>query len=76
MPVRAPASKDLIKAATPSDEDEGSRSFDCSVFDGKYVTGDINEIYFKKLEAVRNDSSKNQNNGNGEGQCVDLYSNA
>ncbi|MCF6277958.1 MAG: shikimate kinase, partial [Anaerolineales bacterium] len=68
--------KDLIKAATPSDEEEGSRSFDCSVFDGKYVTGDINEVYFKKLEAVRNDSSKHQNNGNGEGQCVDLYSNA
>ena len=68
--------KDLIKAATPSDEAEGSRAFDCSVFDGKYVTGDINEIYFKKLETARNDLSKNQNNGDGEGQCVDLYSNA
>ena len=66
----------LIKAATPSDEPEGNRTFDCSVFDGKYVTGDINEIYFKKLEAARNDSSKNNNNGNGDGQCVDLYSNA
>tara|TARA_R110001592_G_scaffold144484_1_gene367604 strand:- start:12121 stop:13644 length:1524 start_codon:yes stop_codon:yes gene_type:complete len=68
--------EDLIKAATPSDEPEGSRTFDCSVFDGDYVTGDINEIYFKKIEAARNDSSKNQGNANIGGQCVDLYSNA
>jgi len=67
---------DLIRAATPSDEPEGSREFDCSVFDGKYVTGDINDIYFKKLEAIRNDSSKHQNDGDKDGQCVDLYSNA
>lgn len=65
---------DLIKAATPSDEIPDSRSFDCSVFDGKYITKDIDEAYFKKLETTRNDSSKHLNNINNDGQCVDLYS--
>ena len=32
--------------------------FDCSVFNGNYVTGDVNEAYFNRLEAARNDSSK------------------
>ncbi len=34
--------------------------FDCSVFDGKYVTGDITDIYLQRLEALRNDSNKSQ----------------
>lgn len=67
---------DLIKAATPSDEDVGSRAFDCSVFDGEYITGDINEMYFKKLESARKDDTKCKNHSSGGGQCVDLYSNA
>ncbi len=34
--------------------------FDCSVFDGQYITGDINEAYLAELEAARNDESKSQ----------------
>ena len=32
--------------------------FECSVFDGKYVTGDVSPQYLGKLEARRNDMAK------------------
>ncbi|SDJ37784.1 amidophosphoribosyltransferase [Billgrantia gudaonensis] len=35
-------------------------AFDCSVFDGHYVTGDIDEAYLSALEASRNDEAKEQ----------------
>lgn len=34
------------------------KNFDCSVFDGNYVTGDIDGNYLKKIENLRNDYSK------------------
>ncbi|MDX1465072.1 MAG: amidophosphoribosyltransferase, partial [Halomonas sp.] len=33
-------------------------SFDCSVFDGQYVTGDIDDHYLSALEASRSDDAK------------------
>ncbi len=53
---------DLIKAVTPTDEQPDSRHFDCSVFDGDYITGDIDEEYLNCLEAARNDNAKQQQN--------------
>ncbi len=41
-------------------------SFECAVFDGKYVTGDVDEMYLKRLEMSRNDAAKRNKNG-GEG---------
>ncbi|MCL7939394.1 amidophosphoribosyltransferase [Halomonas sp. ATCH28] len=35
-------------------------AFDCSVFDGKYVTGDIDERYLSDLEASRSDDAKQE----------------
>jgi amidophosphoribosyltransferase len=32
--------------------------FECSVFDGKYVTQDVSEAYLAKLEARRSDCAK------------------
>jgi amidophosphoribosyltransferase len=32
-------------------------NFDCSVFDGNYVTGDVDEAYLANLEAARNNQS-------------------
>ena len=32
--------------------------FDCSVFNSNYVTGDVNEAYFERLQAARSDASK------------------
>mgnify|MGYP001159243794 CR=1 FL=1 len=54
---------DLIAAAQ-----EGNPhidGFDCSVFNGQYVTGDIDEPYLVALEATRNDAAKKQQNGEG-----------
>ena len=36
----------------------GLTEFDCSVFDGNYVTGDITEEYLATLEQQRNDAAK------------------
>ncbi|MCE8034658.1 MAG: amidophosphoribosyltransferase [Halomonas sp.] len=38
----------------------GFEHFDCSVFDGRYVTGDIDAGYLSALEASRNDAAKQQ----------------
>lgn len=67
---------DLIKAATPSDEAQGSRTFDCSVFDGKYVTGNIDDLYFARLEESRNDKNKQSNGADDNTRCVDLHGNS
>lgn len=70
---------DLIKAATPSDEGNKMRDFECSVFNGEYVAGDITEKYLKKLEDARNDASKNNQNETNEDNktgIVDLHGNA
>lgn len=53
---------DLVRACIPVDSDE-QRNFDCSVFDGQYITGDIDESYFSNLETARNDGVKNQSTG-------------
>lgn len=34
--------------------------FECSVFDGFYVTGDVSSVYLAKLESRRNDVSKHK----------------
>ncbi|WP_297927208.1 amidophosphoribosyltransferase, partial [uncultured Agitococcus sp.] len=47
---------DLIASAT-----EGNpkiTEFDCSVFNGQYVTGDIDDAYLERLEKSRNDGAK------------------
>ncbi|GEN22404.1 amidophosphoribosyltransferase [Halomonas cupida] len=36
--------------------------FDCSVFDGRYITGDIDDNYLAELEASRNDMAKETQN--------------
>lgn len=35
-------------------------AFDCSCFDGQYVTGDINEAYLANIESARRDGIKHQ----------------
>lgn len=34
--------------------------FDCSVFNGEYVTGDIDQNYLDRIEALRNDDAQTQ----------------
>lgn len=52
--------KDVITAVIPSDEENSTREFDCSVFDGKYVTNDIDEAYLNNLKLCRSDAAKKQ----------------
>ena len=48
--------EDLILAAQVGNEE--IRHFECSIFNGKYVTDDIDDKYLKNLEDNRNDKSK------------------
>jgi amidophosphoribosyltransferase len=48
-------------------------NFDCSVFDGKYVTGDIDALYLQKIEQARNDASKVKTQA--VSAIIDLYNN-
>jgi amidophosphoribosyltransferase len=34
--------------------------FECAVFNGQYITGDVDDAYLKALEASRNDAAKKQ----------------
>ena len=48
---------DLVEACL-SVGDHNLASFDCSCFNGIYVTGGINEAYLQKIERIRNDKAK------------------
>ena len=50
--------EDLVASA--SEGNKNINNFECSVFDGNYVTGDINSDYLQGLDAMRNDSAKTQ----------------
>lgn len=47
---------DLISAA--HEGNTNITQFDCAVFDGKYVTGDVDEEYLRMIEQARNDLAK------------------
>ena len=62
---------DLIAAAA-----EGNPTisrYECSVFDGEYITGDVDEMYLKRLENIRNDAAK-QSKKNGSAKHHNLIS--
>ncbi len=46
------------------------KNFDCSVFDGNYVTGDVDGNYLRKIENLRNDGAKA--NTTSEDDVIDL----
>jgi amidophosphoribosyltransferase len=46
--------------------------FDCSVFNSNYVTGDVNEAYFERLQAARSDASKFSENSE-EDVAIDMH---
>jgi amidophosphoribosyltransferase len=48
--------EDLISSA--SEGNPAVSHFECSVFNGEYVTGDVDEIYLRRLESKRNDLAK------------------
>lgn len=48
--------EDLVAAVTQ--DNDALTSFDCSCFNGEYVTGLVDEAYLAELEKVRNDVAK------------------
>lgn len=63
---------DMVQAVLPSDEPDESRQFDCSVFDGVYVTDDVDDAYFDHLKEARNDKMKSQRDQEFEDELVDV----
>ena len=49
---------DLITAVQRGNDEV--KSFDCSCFDGIYITKDIDENYFQRLSDMRNDAAKQE----------------
>ncbi|PCJ28705.1 MAG: amidophosphoribosyltransferase [SAR86 cluster bacterium] len=47
---------DLISSA--AEGNPGIKQFECSVFNGEYITGDVDEVYLKRLENIRSDAAK------------------
>lgn len=54
-----------LKACTMGINDDIDR-FDCSIFDGDYVTGSVDEQYLNRVEMLRNDSAKSLDPNNAE----------
>ena len=52
--------EDLVQCAQEGNEDV--MNFDCSVFNGEYLTGDICDNYLMRLEQSRNDANKRKAN--------------
>ncbi|MEN8214435.1 MAG: amidophosphoribosyltransferase [Pseudomonadota bacterium] len=65
---------DLINAVKKKGRSTVS-SFDTSVFNGEYVTGDVNQHYLDDLEAARNDGAKQQP-GHGREDPISLHNHA
>ena len=53
-------------------------SFECSVFDGKYVTGDIDEVYLERLSLARSDKMKQRRDAesNSDQTVIELQNHA
>lgn len=70
---------DLVACAREGNSD--IQQFDCSVFDGQYITGDIDSEYLEELHERRNDANKRVTEQNlqsvkHESAVVDLYNDA
>ncbi len=48
------------------------KSFDTSVFDGNYVTNDIDQTYLERLDALRNNTSKEKSDKNAD-SIIDMH---
>ncbi|WP_211828263.1 amidophosphoribosyltransferase [Kistimonas asteriae] len=61
---------DLIEAVRAGNPD--LTAFDCSVFDGKYLTGHIDEVYLNQLAMQRSDSAKRDRDAR-ENAVIDMH---
>ncbi|MCW9014036.1 MAG: amidophosphoribosyltransferase [Gammaproteobacteria bacterium] len=49
-------------------------SYDCSCFDGKYITNDVDDAYFAHIDKLRSDASKSKREHADNLAGIDLYS--
>ena len=63
--------EDLIDAVHKKGKTDIER-FDCSVFNGEYVTGDVSNTYLEQLELLRNDGAK-KNGESSDRSILDLH---
>ncbi len=61
---------DLIEAVHKGNEE--IQQFDCSCFDGQYITNDVDDQYFRKLELKRNDAAKMDRVANQSAETIEL----
>jgi amidophosphoribosyltransferase len=62
---------DLVDSAKEGNPDV--TEYDCSVFNGEYVTGDVDEAYLAKLDAARNDDNKTYQSEPDDGVVIGLH---
>lgn len=62
--------EDLVSAVNAANPE--IKMFDTSVFNGQYITKDINQSYLDKLDALRNNESKENSDRNAE-SIIDMY---
>jgi len=62
--------EDLVAAVGAGNPD--IKIFDTAVFDGDYVTNDIDNAYLEKLDALRNNSSKEDSDKNAD-SIIDMH---
>jgi len=61
---------DLIDAVQKGNE--AIKEFDCSCFNGEYITNDVDNEYFRKLQNKRNDAAKNKVEDQGAAETIEL----
>ncbi len=67
---------DLIASA--SEGNSSIEQFECSVFNGEYITGDVDQNYLKRIDSQRNDAAKRGESGEGVGrksQVIGIHNN-
>jgi amidophosphoribosyltransferase len=62
--------QDLIDSGLEGND--SIKRFECSVFDGNYITGDVDKAYLERIEAQRNDSAKKNKDSSGEAKAVQV----
>lgn len=62
--------EDLIESVKKGNE--ALEEFDCSCFDGKYITNDVDTAYFQRLQDKRNDAAKNKTEDQGAAETIEL----
>ncbi|MGB1298698.1 MAG: amidophosphoribosyltransferase [Psychrobium sp.] len=65
---------DLISAVR--DENPEIDAFETSVFNGRYVTGDISQAYLDEITGLRNDSAKAETEAKAEISNIDIHNEA